>query len=149
MSKSGITGNLLRKQWEQSETVRLLKGAPGTQYQEADETQQAIFRDWVRNLLQQQPVTVTFVKADNTERVMRCTLNGHYIPAEAWPTPKPSAPKTAASDWPTALMDAIQDVKPKREQSPHSIRVWDLDLGQWRSFRFDRLKKVAAELQFT
>jgi hypothetical protein len=38
--------------------------------------------------------------------------------------------------------------KPKKEPDPHSIRVFDLELMEWRSFRFDRLKKVTAELNF-
>ena len=35
--------------WSKQETVRLLKGAPGTQYQEADDTAKTIIRDWVRS----------------------------------------------------------------------------------------------------
>jgi len=66
--------------WEKQEVVRLLKGAPGTQYQEADDANKAIIRDWVRSLLQRQPITVTFVKADGTDRQMRCTLNSDFIP---------------------------------------------------------------------
>jgi len=49
--------------WEQQEMVRLLKGAPGTFYQEADDVNKTIMRDWVRSLLQQQPITVTFYQS--------------------------------------------------------------------------------------
>ena len=66
--------------WEQQEVVRLLKGAPGTQYQEADDTNRHVMRDWVRSLLDKQPITVTFTKADGTDRAMRCTLNWNLIP---------------------------------------------------------------------
>jgi hypothetical protein len=45
--------------WEKSEIVRLLQGAPGTHYQEADDTNKAIMRDWVRSLLQKGTITVT------------------------------------------------------------------------------------------
>jgi hypothetical protein len=38
--------------WSKQEIVRLLKGAPGTLYQEANDEQKAIIRDWVRCLLQ-------------------------------------------------------------------------------------------------
>jgi hypothetical protein len=66
--------------WEKSELVRLLKGAPGTQYQEANDTDKTIMRDWVKSLLNKQEITVTFVKADGTDRDMRCTLNWDLIP---------------------------------------------------------------------
>jgi hypothetical protein len=131
--------------WEKMETVRLLKGQPGTQYQEANDANKAIIRDWVRSLLQQQPITVTFVKADGTERQMRCTLKGELIP----PAPIKPKPITAGS---TAnidgLMESVTNKKPRKEPDPHSIRVFDLDKMEWRSFRFDRLKKVVAELSF-
>jgi hypothetical protein len=129
------------KAWEQSEVVRLLKGAPGTQYQQADDANKAIIRDWVRSLLQRQPITVTFVKADGTDREMRCTLNSDFIPAKLQPTNNFVALNSTAS------VDGL-DIKPKKQPDPHSIRVFDLELMEWRSFRFDRLKKVTAELNF-
>ena len=66
--------------WEQQEIVRLLKGAPGTQYQEADEVGQAQIRSWVKGLLVNSEITVDFIKADGTERSMRCTLDSDRIP---------------------------------------------------------------------
>jgi hypothetical protein len=121
--------------WNQSEVVRLLKNAPGTQYQEADDPNKAIIRDWVRSLLQKGPVTVVFVKADGTEREMLCTLSGDFIPTSAWPT---------------APVDGIlkESKKPRKEPDPHSIRVFDLDKKEWRSFRFERVRKVSAEIVF-
>lgn len=121
--------------WKKQEVVRLLKGAPGTQYQEADDTGKKVIRDWVRSLLQTQPVTVTFVKADGTDREMLCTLDHSQIP-ETPIKPKP--------------VDGIvlESKKPRKEPDPHSIRVFDIDKQEWRSFRFDRLKKITAELQF-
>jgi len=131
--------------WEQAEMVRLLKGAPGTQYQQADDTNKAIIRDWVRSLLQQQAVTVIFVKADGTDRQMLCTLNHDLIP------PAPIKPKTPVSASTTGNIEGLLESVPKksrREPDPHSIRVFDIDKQEWRSFRFDRLKKVVAELSF-
>lgn len=121
--------------WEQQEIVRLLKNTPGTQYQEADDANKAIIRDWVRSLLQKGAVTVTFVKADGTERAMLCTLDHTQIPE----TPAKPVP-----------VDGIvrESKKPRKEPDPHSIRVFDLDKQEWRSFRFDRLKKVTADLNF-
>jgi hypothetical protein len=122
--------------WQQSELVRLLKNAPGTQYQEADDANKAIMRDWVRSLLQTGTVSVTFVKADGTDREMLCTLDHNQIP------------ETPAKPLP---VDGIvrESKKPRKEPDPHSIRVFDLDKKEWRSFRFDRLKKVSAELKFS
>lgn len=122
--------------WNQSEVVRLLKGAPGTQYQEADDANKAIIRDWVRSLLQKGAVTVAFIKADGTEREMLCTLDHAQIP-ETPIKPKP--------------VDGIvrESKKPRKEPDPHSIRVFDLDKQEWRSFRFDRLRKVTTEIRFS
>lgn len=121
--------------WEKMETVRLLKGQPGTQYQEANDANKAIIRDWVRSLLQQQPITVTFVKADGTEREMHCTLNWDYIPTDKHPG-QPS------------VDGIVKESRSRKEPDVHSLRVFDTDKLEWRSFRFDRLKKITAELSF-
>ena len=134
------------KSWEQSEVVRLLKGAPGTQYQRADDANKAIIRDWVRSLLQRQPITVTFVKADNTVRDMKCTLNSDFIPVAKQPKNNFVALNSTASV--DGLNIVGKPTKPKKEPDPHSIRVFDLELMEWRSFKFERLKKVTAELNF-
>ena len=120
--------------WEQTETVRLLTGTPGTQYQESDETNQTIMRDWIRRLLQTNQVQVQFVKSDGTLREMNCTLRPDLIP--------PSTHTLTE----TAVVNASK--KPRKEPDVHSIRVYDLDIGEWRSFRFDRLKRVTASLNF-
>ena len=121
--------------WEKDEVVRLLKGQPGTQYQEGDDQVKQQIREWVRGLLQQSAITVTFVKADGTIRDMLCTLDGSRIPV---------APAKPLS------VDGLvrESRKPRKEPDPHSIRVFDLDKQEWRSFRFDRLKKVTATLDF-
>lgn len=121
--------------WNQSEVVRLLKGAPGTQYQEADDANKSIIRDWVRSLLQKGAVTVTFIKADGTEREMLCTLDTAQIP-EAPAKPMP-------------VDGIVRESRQRKEPDPHSIRVFDLDKQEWRSFRFDRLRKVATEIRFS
>jgi hypothetical protein len=123
--------------WQKQEVVRLLKGAPGTQYQEAGEPERTIMRDWVRSLLQKQHITVTFTKADGTDREMRCTLNPEELPAVV----------------PTGPVDGIvsESKKPRKdpkEPDPAVIKVYDLEAKSWRSFRMDRLKKITAELNF-
>jgi hypothetical protein len=124
--------------WEQTEIVRLLTGTPGTQYQEADETNQHIMRDWVRRLLQQGPVEVQFVKSDGNLRVMNCTLSHTLIP---------ESPVKAVLAGPVDGI-VLESRKPRKEPDVHSIRVYDLELGEWRSFRFDRLRSVTVTLSF-
>lgn len=121
--------------WEQQEVVRLLKGAPGTHYQEADDTGKMVMRDWVRSLLQHQPITVTFIKADGTMRDMKCTLNWNFIPEDK--QPKDTVP-----------VEKLLETKKRRGPDEHSLRVFDVEKQEWRSFRFDRLKKITAELTF-
>ena len=125
--------------WEKDEVVRLLKGVPGTQYQEGDDQVKEQIRDWVRGLLTNSEVTVTFTKADGTDRDMLCTLDHSRIPV--------SIAKPVST---TAPVDGIVrgSRKPKKEPDPHSIRVFDLEKQEWRSFRFERLKKVTATLDF-
>ena len=121
--------------WEKQEVVRLLKGAPGTQYQEADDVNKAVIRDWIKSLLQKSTITVTFVKADGTDREMLCTLNWDKIPQDAIK--------------PTSVDGIVKESrKPRKEPDPHSLRVFDMEKQEWRSFRFDRLKKITAELNF-
>ena len=133
--------------WEQQEVIRLLKGAPGTQYQEADETNRHAIRDWVRGLLDKQPITVTFTKADGTDRTMRCTLHWDLIPE------KPPMAVISHSASIVGRVDGLvtESTKPRKqpkEPDPAVIKVWDLDAAAWRSFRMDRLKKITAELTF-
>ena len=125
--------------WEKDEVVRLLRGQPGTQYQEADDQVKEQIREWVRGLLQNSEVTVTFTKADGTDRDMLCTLDHSRIPV--------SVAKTIST---TAPVDGIvrESRKPRKEPDPHSIRVFDLEKQEWRSFRFERLRKVTATLDF-
>ena len=120
--------------WEQMETIRLLKGAPGTYYQQASDREKTTMRDWVSSLAQKQEITVTFVKADGSVRDMRCTLNQDLIPESS----QPRGPTTI--DWlpgPGA-----------KKGNEHTMAVFDLDAGAWRSFRFDRLQKISLVFKF-
>jgi hypothetical protein len=126
--------------WEQQEVFRLLKSQPGTTYQEADETERVIFRNWVRELLNVAEITVTFVKADGTVRDMRCTLDQDLIP------PQPPRAEKPARDTVDGIVRESREVT-KPEES-HTQKVFDLDASAWRSFRYDRLKKVTATMSF-
>ena len=134
--------------WEKQEVFRLLKNQPGTHYQETDEAGRKQMRDWVKNLLINSEVTLKFVKSDGTVRDMRCTLDSSRIP------PKPPVPYTAImteviQDSSTVNIDGlVENKKPRKEPDPVTQRVYDLDQGEWRSFRYDRLQKITAEINF-
>lgn len=79
------------------------------------------FRDWVNGLLREDnPVTVTFIKKDGTERVMKCTKNIANIPS---------------------------DMHPKNEIAESTaIRVFDLENQGWRSFTPSSVKSIEFEI---
>jgi hypothetical protein len=130
--------------WEQQEVMRLLKSQPGTAYQESDETQRTIFRSWIRDLLLNSAITVTFVKADGAIRNMLCTLDPDRIPPQPPRADKPA--KALPVDG--LRQDGILGKDVTRPEESHTQKVWDLEAGAWRSFRYDRLKKVSAEIRF-
>ena len=75
-------------------------------------------REWLRGLLRDEKVTITFTKKDETERVMVCTLKEEKIPSE-------KSPKNTG-----------------KSQSDEALAVFDLEKQDWRSFRFDSVKKI-------
>ncbi len=75
-------------------------------------------REWLRGLLRSEKVTVLFTKKDGTERKLICTLKEDKIPSE-------KVPKNTG-----------------KAKSEDSIAVFDLEKSDWRSFRFDSVKKV-------
>ena len=122
--------------WEQNEVIRILSGKPGTAYQQADDENKALFRDWLKKLLQNEEVTVEFIKSDGTLRTMRCTLD------------------TTRFDFPSTPVKTTVDGRPRAPRAQRtpsadavaSQTVWDLDANQWRSFRYDRLKNITVSI---
>ena len=100
----------------------IISDQPSTYYVGASEAEREIMREWVRSVLQQHGARITFVKADGTERVMPCTLQEGVVPR----TPE----KTTAD----------------RKYNPDVCVVFDPDRQVWRSFRWDRLKRIEFEL---
>ena len=125
-------GTLPIMTWEKDEILRLLKGAPGTHYQEADEEGKSTMRSWIREALQTTIITVEFTKADGTLREMHCTLQPDKLP--------PGTPSGS-------IDGIINEDKTRKPAEADSIRVFDTDKQEWRSFRFDRLKKIGLELR--
>jgi hypothetical protein len=112
--------------FNKSETWRLLQGNAGNWYQEADETGRQHLRDWMYGMLTESTVQIEFTKADGTARSMTCTLNETM---GAKPVNKLSTEKPAIAD--------------KKE----TCVVWDCNANGWRSFRWDRLQKIAFSIE--
>lgn len=79
-------------------------------------------QEWLLNLLHLGPAAVTFTKADGTERVMKCSLKSDLVQHYEKKTDK--------------VKVVNEDVLP----------VFDLDKQQWRSFRWDSIKRVEATI---
>lgn len=82
------------------------------------------FREWLIGLLSEQsPATITFTKKDGTNRVMKCTRSPSLIPEE-------HQPKDG-----------------KTNDSETSLRVFDLDKNEWRSFIIENIKRIQYNLE--
>ena len=86
------------------------------------------FKTWTLGLLRDgntKDLCVTFTKKDGSERAMRCTLVETRIPADK--VPKSSEETTS-------------------QTSGSAVRVFDTEVGEWRSFRWDSVTKVEFNL---
>lgn len=77
-------------------------------------------REWLRELLRERVVGITFTKKDGTERVMQATLSENFIP-EATNT---------------------ENSATTRKKSDEALAVWDVEAEGWRSFRWDSVKTI-------
>jgi hypothetical protein len=80
---------------------------------------------WLRGVLQTETVTVTFTKKDGTERVMNCTTNPAIVPK----------------------VEIKEDTKP-RKVSETTMRVFDTDIKEWRSFTTKSIKHLSVTFDF-
>jgi hypothetical protein len=78
------------------------------------------FRDWLTGMLKISPVTVTFVKSDGTERVMKCTLQPESLPPVE-----------------------VKEGKTEKKKSDSVISAYDLEAKGWRSFTVRKVKHVS------
>jgi len=109
--------------FEQSQTWQKLTDDPGNYYCSATEPERAIMRDWVRDLLKEREVTVDFEKATGELRSMKCTLNQDL----------------------GAKYTVKENTTPKKP-NPDVCVVWDVNQSAWRSFRWDRMKRIQFDL---
>lgn len=87
---------------------------------EWDDNDWGLFRDWLKGMLSQSTVSVTFTKKDGTERVMQCTLEPKKLPP---------------------IVESTSDKKP-RKVSEDTLSVYDLEAKGWRSFTLKSVKRV-------
>ena len=81
------------------------------------------FSNWLTGMLKiNESVTVTFTKQDGTERVMNCTLKPELLPV--------------------VEVKPLAEGKQPRKESTTSIRVFDLEKKEWRSFTTKNVTKV-------
>ena len=79
------------------------------------------FSNWLIGMLKiNETVTVTFTKVDGTERVMNCTLKPELLPE----------------------VKPLAEGKTPRKESSTSIRVYDLEKQEWRSFTTKNVTRV-------
>ncbi len=76
----------------------------------------------LREALRQGIITVKFTKADGSLRVMRCTTSSTIVPEDAKPTGK---------------------MMISEETAKHTLRVYDVEVGGWRSFKLDSIQEVS------
>lgn len=77
--------------------------------------------DWLKGVLTTTEATVTFTKVDGTERVMKCTLEADKLP-------------------PVVVKE---DAKPRKQSdSTKALRVFDLEIKEWRSFTIKNIKRI-------
>ena len=79
-------------------------------------------KDWLRTLLHEGVVGITFIKKDGSERLMQCTLAESKIPSEF-------APKGS-----------------EKAKSDEVLPVFDVENEGWRSFRWDSITNIEFSL---
>ena len=87
-------------------------------YSTMSEKDQKMFREWVKGILQRETATLTFQKKDGTIRVMKATLREEHMPVFEKKT------------------DTVRKV------NDEVLSVVDIEKNEWRSFRFDSIKKI-------
>lgn len=114
--------------FEQQSMWNRLNGQPGNYYSESAEPEREEFRKFCKSVLQEGPVLVEFTKADGTTRVMNCTLNAEFGAIYTVKESVEAVPVEQAHKTPKVNNDIC--------------KIWDIDQGAWRSFRWDRLKRI-------
>ena len=106
-----------------------LSNGDANYYTKASEPERTAFRIWLKGLLQEQKITVEFEKADGTIRAMVCTLG------------EENGAKYVVNE------NKRDTVTPKKKPNDDVCAVWDCTQNAWRSFRWDRLKRIEFSIE--
>lgn len=117
--------------FDQQSVWNRLNDEPGNWYERNAEPERKEFRDFMVGLLLTEKVLVEFVKSDGSVRVMNCTLSEQY------------GAKYSQIKKPVIVEKAHKPPKVNNDV----CKIWDIDQGAWRSFRWDRLKKIQFKLE--
>lgn len=82
-----------------------------------------VSRNWLKGMLTTNVCTVTFIKKNGDERVMKCTLDSQHLPP---------------------IQKEASEVGEVRQTSKDALAVFDIEAQEWRSFRYDSIKKFEA-----
>jgi hypothetical protein len=100
----------------------------------SEDLEKMTFRIRIRQLLWENPILIEFEKADGTIRVIECTLSYEH-------GAKHSAVEVVETG--TLGMFSTLSYKPSNKKiNPDICTVWDIKKSAWRSFRWDRIKKI-------
>lgn len=106
---------------DQQRTFNILSNNPGKFYIDASDDERELFREWVKGVLREREVVIDFEKANGDSRSMTCTLQESHLPP------------------------VINKTTQKKENS-EVCAVWDCTQSAWRSFRWDRVKRISFTL---
>lgn len=79
-------------------------------------------KNWLKSILREQNVMISFEKKDGSMRKMLCTLSESQIPSE-------KLPKNTG-----------------KSQNDQVLSVFDVEKSEWRSFRWDSVKGFSFDL---
>jgi molybdopterin-guanine dinucleotide biosynthesis protein A len=93
-------------------------------YATADAEHRIEFRNWLRGILLNERMNISFIKADGTLRHLHCSLHHELAPAV----------------YDNLKEDQSEDAQLARKPNLETLAVWDLEAKAWRSFRLDSVQ---------
>ena len=96
---------------------------PENYYINATEAERQTLQESVRTLLQTTSITVDFEKATGEFRSMKCTLREDL-----------------------GAKYTVKEKATPKKPNPYVCVVWDVNQAAWRSFRWDRVKRIQFDL---
>lgn len=99
--------------------MKYMKNQDNTFYNTEPDLEKSKFRLWLLDTLKSHTVYVTFKKADDSLREMKCTLVESIVP------------------------------KVEGKENHELCTVWDLEKDAWRSFKFEKVTKISIDVDIT